>query len=232
MGWLPPAAPLPTGGWQRSRSRLSPLGIVIRRVHRFGVRISHGLIAWNFFASSLRFSVNSLTGNINLVGKVYFPREIFPFSAVLVSAVDFLVGGIVLVGLMAYYHKDVHITSTIAFLPVLILVEMIFAAAVSLILAMANLFYRDVKYLFDVVISLWMFASAVVYPTERLGSTLQTVLSLNPMTPIINGYRDVLIKGTMPDMVTLGIAAGLSLVLLAISWITFHRAEFQFAEYI
>ncbi len=77
-----------------------------------------GLLAWNFFASSLRFSVNSLTGNINLVAKVYFPREIFPFSAVLVSTVDFLVGGIVLVALMAYYHKDIHLTSTIAFLPV------------------------------------------------------------------------------------------------------------------
>ncbi len=97
---------------------------------------------------------------------------------------------------------------------------------------MANLFYRDVKYLSDVVINLWMFASAVVYPTDKLGSTLQTVLSLNPMTAIVNGYRDVLIKGTMPDMVTLGIAAGLSLVLLAIGWITFHRLEYQFAEYV
>ena len=62
-----------------------------------------GLLAWNFLASSLRFAVVSLTGNPNLVTKVYFPREIFPFSAVLVALVDFAVASLVLVALMAYY---------------------------------------------------------------------------------------------------------------------------------
>src|SRR5207247_1063267 len=108
-----------------------------------------GLLAWNFSASSFRFSVNSLTGNANLVSKVYFPREIFPFSAVLVSLVDFAVGSVVLVALMVYYH--IPVGWTLALLPVVILVHLLFTAAVSLLLAMANLFYRDVKYLFEIV---------------------------------------------------------------------------------
>jgi lipopolysaccharide transport system permease protein len=189
-----------------------------------------GLLAWNFFASSLRFSVSSLTANINLVAKVYFPREIFPFSAVFVSFVDFLVGAVILVALMIYYH--VTVTPAIAFLPLIVLVEITFAAGMALFLAMANLFYRDVKYLFEVVITLWMFASSVVIPVSSLGGKLQVVLSLNPMTPIIDAYRDVLLKGTLPDMVPFTLSAALSFAVLAIGWVTFHRSEYQFAEYI
>ena len=129
-----------------------------------------GLLAWNFSASSFRFAVNSLTSNTNLVTKVYFPREIFPISAVLVSVVDFAVGSLVLVGLMAYYQ--VAPSWTILALPAVLLVHLVFTMAVSLILAMANLFYRDVKYLFEIVITIWMFATSVVYPVTMIGGTL------------------------------------------------------------
>src|SRR5262245_36242049 len=95
-----------------------------------------GLLAWNFFASSLRFSVTSLTANTTLVTKVYFPREIFPFSAVIVSAVDFAVGSVLLVAMMVYYH--VVPTAVVLFLPVVIVVQIIFTTAVALLLAMAN----------------------------------------------------------------------------------------------
>src|SRR6187397_1168930 len=111
-----------------------------------------GLLAWNLTASALRFSVNSLTANINLVAKVYFPREIFPFSAVFVSVVDFAVGGLVLIALLIYYK--VAVTPAILFLPVILVIQMLFTAAVALLLAMGNLFYRDVKYLFEVVVTL------------------------------------------------------------------------------
>src|SRR5436190_894426 len=90
-----------------------------------------GLLVWNFFAASQRFSISSLTSNVSLVTKVYFPREIFPFSAVIVSAVDFLVGSVVLVGLMVYYH--IGVTSALFFLPVVIAVQIAFTAAVALV---------------------------------------------------------------------------------------------------
>jgi lipopolysaccharide transport system permease protein len=187
-----------------------------------------GLLAWNFSASSFRFAVNSLTSNTNLVTKVYFPREIFPISAVLVSVVDFAVGSLVLVGLMAYYQ--VAPSWTILALPAVLLVHLVFTMAVALILAMANLFYRDVKYLFEIVITIWMFATSVVYPVTMIGGTLSTVLRLNPMTPIIDAYRDVILIGRLPDPVSFGWAAACATVLLAGAWLAFHRAEFQFAE--
>jgi ABC-type polysaccharide/polyol phosphate export permease len=187
-----------------------------------------GLLAWNFFASSLRFSVVSLTSNTNLVTKVYFPREIFPFSCVAVALVDFAVGGLVLVALMIYYQLG--LSPTLWLLPSVLLVHVAFTTGVALVVAMANLFYRDVKYLFEVVLSIWMFASSVVYPVQMIGGTLGQVLALNPMTPILDGYRDVILLGRQPFTPAFGIAALVSLITLAVGWIVFHRAEFRFAE--
>ena len=187
-----------------------------------------GLLAWNFFASCLRFAVNSLTSNVTLVTKVYFPREIFPFSTVIVSFVDFAVGSVVLVGLMVYY--GVAITPAILLLPVVLLIHIAFTAAVALLLAMGNLFFRDVKYLFEVILTIWMFATSVVYPIHLVGGRLGAVLALNPMTPIIDGYRAVLLKGEMPFTPGFVTAAAFSLVIFGASWIAFHRLEYAFGE--
>jgi ABC-type polysaccharide/polyol phosphate export permease len=186
-----------------------------------------GFLAWNFFASSLRFSVNSLTSNTNLVTKIYFPREIFPFSAVLVSCVDFLVGGSVLVALLLYYH--ITLGAAALLLPVVIAVQITFTAAIGLVLSMANLFFRDVKYLFEVCITVWMFATSVVYPVDRVGGTLGALLMLNPMTPIIDAYRAVLIRGELPSA-GFTAAAAVSCICLTVAWVVFHRSEFEFAE--
>lgn len=186
-----------------------------------------GLLVWNFFASSLRFGVNSLTANVPLVTKVYFPREVLPFSAVLVTLVDFAVGAIVLVALMAYY--GVVPGPVVLLLPAVVVVQLLFTAGVTLLLSMANLFYRDVKYLLEVIVSIWMFATSVVYPVELAGGRLAALLALNPMTPIVEAYRAVLLYGRSPDPAFGGVAAIAAVVLLA-GWVVFHRAEFRFAE--
>jgi lipopolysaccharide transport system permease protein len=187
-----------------------------------------GLWAWNLLASSLRFSVISLTSNTSLVTKVYFPREIFPFSALAVCMVDFVVGASVLALLMAWYHVVPGVNAL--WLPVVLLVQVAITAAIGLLLAMANLFYRDVKYLFEVVLTVWMFATSVVYPVQLVGGRLGAALALNPMTPIIDGYRAVLLRNESPFTPAFLGAAALSLVLLGAAWVIFHRAEYTFAE--
>jgi lipopolysaccharide transport system permease protein len=186
-----------------------------------------GLVAWNFFASSLRFSVTSLTSNPSLVTKVYFPREIFPFSAVLVSIVDFAVSSLVLVALMLYYRVEVG--WPLLMLPVVVLAIIVFTAATALVISMANLFYRDVKYLFEIVIAVWMFATSVVYPIGRVGGKLGTVLALNPMTHMIDAFRAVLLDQRLPGM-AFHLTFAASILMLAGAWVMFHLAEFDFAE--
>jgi lipopolysaccharide transport system permease protein len=186
-----------------------------------------GLVAWNFFASSLRFSVTSLTSNPSLVTKVYFPREIFPFSAVLVSIVDFAVSALVLAALMLYYRIEVG--WPLLMLPAVFLAIVVFTAATALVISMANLFYRDVKYLFEIVIAVWMFATSVVYPIGRVGGKLGAALALNPMTHLIDAFRAVLLDQRLPGM-AFGLTFAASVAMLAGAWVMFHLAEFDFAE--
>jgi ABC-type polysaccharide/polyol phosphate export permease len=123
--------------------------LVFTRVAPVSTRVPYplfaycGLLAWNFTAATLRFAVNSLTANTNLVTKVYFPREIFPFAAVAVSLVDFAVAASVLVAMMVFY--GVSPGPALFLLPAIVLVQAAFTAALALLLSMGNLFYRDVK---------------------------------------------------------------------------------------
>jgi ABC-type polysaccharide/polyol phosphate export permease len=187
-----------------------------------------GLLMWNLSASAWRFSVTSMTANVNLVTKVYFPREVFPLSAVIVAAVDSLVGAIVLIGLMIYYQ--VAPTPALAFLPVVVAVQLLLTAGIALLLSMANLFYRDVKYLFEIVITIAMFTTAVLYPITSLGGAYGRLLRLNPMSWIIDAYRDVLVRGQWPPLEPFAAAAVASVLIFVLSWTWFHRSEFAFAE--
>jgi lipopolysaccharide transport system permease protein len=187
-----------------------------------------GFAVWNFFAGGVRFATNSLSGNMHLVTKVYFPREVLPASAVLVSAVDFLVSTSVLAALMIWYH--VVPGAALLLVPFLILLQIIFATAVSLVLSMANVFFRDVKYLVEALITLWMFATAVIYPVDRIGGHLGTVMMLNPMTPLVEGFRSAILYNRMPNALGMAYVTVISVLFLAVAWLIFHRSEFKFAE--
>ena len=107
---------------------------------------------------------------------------------------------------------------------------LVIAGMFALLLAMSNLFYRDVKYLFEIVVTMWMFASSTVYPVELVGGRLEALMRLNPMTGIIESYRAVVLYGTLPDPLWFGGTAAVAVGVFLLSWVTFHRAEFRFAE--
>ena len=187
-----------------------------------------GLLPWNMFATSLKTGINSLFSNKTLLTKVYFPREVFPFSTMLVCVVDFIVGLSVLAVLMLWYRIPLHATAL--FLPILIAVQLTFTAGLCMFLAPANLYYRDVKYILDVLITVGMFATPVLYPTRHVTGPLGVILQLNPLAPIIDGYRAILLRGEMPSAIPFATAAALSVILFAVGWLVFHRAEYTFAE--
>jgi lipopolysaccharide transport system permease protein len=187
-----------------------------------------GLLAWNYFSTSLRFAVSSLAANAVLVGKVYFPREILPATSVFVSAVDACVASIVLVAMLAYFRQPVG--WALLALPIVFAVQTVLTMAIGLMLAMANLFYRDVKYLFEVVITICMFATAVLYPVSGLTGWPGLLLSLNPMTQIIQAYRSILFENSPPLTVAFFATSLFSFCLLVCAWLWFHRSEFEFAE--
>jgi ABC-type polysaccharide/polyol phosphate export permease len=193
----------------------------------YSIFVYCGLLPWQFFSTSLKSSVDSLTRNRLLVTKIYMPREVFPISQVLSAFADFLVASVVLAALMLWH--GIAPAPTAWFLPVIILVQTSLTIGLALLLSMGNLFYRDVKYLFEVGLLLWMFATSVIYPIQVVGPWAW-ILTLNPMTPIIDAYRSVLLSGQMPDPVGFTYASFVAVGSLLIGMRWFHESEYQFAE--
>ncbi len=195
-----------------------------------------GLLPWTFFSASLTGAVNSLVANQTLVTKVYCPREAFPIACVASSAFDFAIASTLLAGIIGYFHFftdwSFSLHPTVLFVPVIVLVQVIFTIGLAFLLSMGNLFYRDVRFIFSVVIYLWMFVTSVVYPLESSRPLYNSIINLNPMTPIIVAYRECIIHGRSPLDGAFLYTAVVAAVLFLGGWTLFHRTEPKFAEYI
>ena len=118
-------------------------------------------LPWAFFIGALKFSVNSLVGNMNLVQKIYFPREVFPISYILAQLFDFLIASFTLTLVLIF--AKIGISIHLLWLPLIILFLVLFTAALGLLLSCANLFFRDVKYIVDVILTFGIFFTPVFY---------------------------------------------------------------------
>ena len=185
-----------------------------------------GLLPWTFFANAVANGGNSLVGSTNLITKVYFPRMFIPAAAVGAGLIDLAIAFALLVVLMIYYGVSLH--WTLALLPVLVVLTTLLALAVGMLMSALNVKYRDIRYALPFMIQVWMFASPVIYP---IPDNWRWILSLNPMTGIIEGFRAALF-GQEFDWLTLGLSAVVTLALLVYSAFTFTRMENSFADVI
>lgn len=194
-----------------------------------------GILPWTLFAMGLTQAVQSLASHRDMVTKVYFPQQILPMSAIASAFFDFCVASLVLVGLVMYYQMTTDwrmpLQPSLLLLPAIVGVQLLFMLGLGLWLALANLWWRDVKYLFGVGIQMWMFLTNVLYPLPNDGSLLMRMLNtINPMVPIIAAYRRVVIDGTLPQAVPFASAAIVAVMLTATAWTAYQRLEGRFAE--
>ncbi|MEI8348630.1 MAG: ABC transporter permease [Candidatus Omnitrophota bacterium] len=188
-----------------------------------------GLLPWTFFANALTGATTSLVSYSDIINKIYFPREIIPFSIIVSKLIDLFIGFVIFVLLALYYQ--VKLPVTIVALPFIVLLQVIFVAGFSLLFSMANLFYHDVSYIVTVSIPLMMFVTPVVYPIKVNSLQWYQALTIfNPMVPITDAYRDVLLFGRWPNMQALSIPICLCVVLFIAGLILFHKTEHLFAE--
>lgn len=188
-----------------------------------------GLVPWTFFSNSITASGNSLVGSANLITKVYFPRLIVPAAAMLAGLVDFVLAFVLLCVLMLYYQ--IIPTIQILFLPVLVLLTALFSLGVGTWFSALNVKYRDVRFALPFLIQLWLFVSSVILPSSAIPQKWRWLLTLNPMSGIIEGYRAALF-GLPFDWPALGIASGLTILTLLYAIYAFGRVERSFADII
>jgi lipopolysaccharide transport system permease protein len=186
-----------------------------------------GLLIWTFFANAVTNSGNSLVGSANLITKIYFPRMIIPGAAVGAGLVDFAIAFLILCGLMVYYHIGVR--WSILMLPVLLALTTLLALSVGMWMSALNVKYRDIRYALPFLIQLWMFVSAVIYPSSMVGGKLRVALMLNPVAGIIENFRACLF-GRAFDWTALAVSFVITLILLVYSAYSFRRMERTFAD--
>jgi len=188
-----------------------------------------GLLPWTFFSNAVTNSGNSLVGSANLITKVYFPRIVIPAAAVLAGLVDFFFAFLTRMALMFYYRVPPSIS--LLALPGLVLLTSTLALAVGMWMSALNVKYRDVRYALPFLIQLWMFASPIIYPSSMVPAKWRWLMSLNPLTGIVEGYRASLFNLPL-DWSALGVSSLLTLLALAYSLFTFKRMERKFADII
>ena len=149
------------------------------------------VLPWTLLATSINFGIPSLVGNMNLVTKIYFPREILPLGSIIAALIDFLIAGIVFVGMMIWYH--IPISWNILWLPVILMIELALILGVTLPASALNVFYRDIRFVIPLGLQLWMYASPVIYPISMVPEKFQGIYGLNPMVGILDSYRRVLL---------------------------------------
>lgn len=186
------------------------------------------MVPWTLLSSSLTDMSNSLVDNMTLVNKIYFPREILPIAAMLARLMDFGVAAVLIVVLMAFYRIPLNLTGFL-FLPIILLIQLIFMLGIGLATAAANVFIRDIRSLILLGLQLWFYASPIIYPVTAVPENLQPYYYLNPMTGIIEAYRDVLLRSQMPGNYLLP-AVIISVVTFVLGYWFFKRVEFQFAD--
>lgn len=200
--------------------------------------ILSGLLPWNFFSASIMGGAGSVVNNGHLIKKIYFPRAVLPTSLVLSNLVNFLIA------LPVYFVLalllGVKFTPYLVFLPVVLVVQLIFTIGVSLFLAALNVFYRDVQHIMEVIILAWFFLTPVIWDVGSLPQSKvilgvavpvqRLVYILNPMASIVASYRDVLYYGRSIGWDFFLRTVITALLTLVIGFFVFNHLKGRFAE--
>ena len=191
------------------------------------ITISVKVLPWTFFVSALKFSVQTLVGNSSLVTKIYFPRVVLPLSAILACLFDFAIAVGVLAILLTIFKLGLSVM--ILWLPLIIFFLVLFTTGLGVLLASANLFFRDIKYVVEVILMFGIFFTPVFYDAYMFGEWKNYIL-LNPVGSLLEAINAVVVLKQAPDVFWLSYAGVVSVSMFFLGMMVFHKQEPFFAE--
>lgn len=188
-----------------------------------------GLIPWMFFSTSVSVGGQSLVTNMGLLNKVYCPREAFPAASVLVAGFDSAVSAGVLGILFAVTGYAPRLTSF--WVPLLLAVQVAFTVGVTLLVSAVVVYLRDLRHALPIVLQLGLFATPVAYGTEVVPASVRAAYAaVNPLAPVIEGYRRAVLLGLSPDWGLLWPGALSAAAVLVVGYVLFKRLEVGLAD--
>ena len=187
------------------------------------------LVPWTFFSSSIAGGATCITGQKDMVNKIYFPREVLPISHVISQLINMLLTYLVVLAVLIISGKGINISIWIYF-PVVVLQEVLLAFGLTMLCAAVNVYFRDLQYILNIVILGWQFMSPVMYAADQVPEKWRNLFYLNPMTPIIEAYRDIFYYKQAPQMSDFVLGAVMGFLMLIIGWVSFDKMKKHFAE--
>lgn len=203
--------------------------ILKSNIDKFYLFLFVGLIPWIFFSSSLTGGAGSILASKDMVKKIYFPREILPIAYVTSAFVNMLFCFIVIFAVVLVSGVHISIKGLLC-LPIIMLVEYILALGGALLTSGLTVYFRDLEYILGIITMAWMYLTPIMYSVDIVPERLRPLFNLNPMTPIIVAYRDILYYGRVPELGTLLHGLILGIIILVVGFWSFGKLQRHFAE--
>lgn len=211
-------------------------GVLLKRVTSLGsdgppyiLFVYAGLVPWTFFANAVSFAGNSLIGSEQMIRKIYFPRVLIPLASITALYLDMLIS-LGFMGILMLYYRWIP-GSALLLVPLFMLGTFLAAAGIGMFLAALNVEFRDVKYVVPFFTQMAMFVTPVIYPLSRAPRQLRVLLAFNPMTGMVEGFRNAVLGGPIV-WVVIWPSILISVALFVIGAVFFHRMERNFADVI
>jgi ABC-2 type transport system permease protein len=196
----------------------------------FGLFLYCGLLPFLTFSESLNKGINSIRSNSGLVQKVVFPLEILPFTNAIASMVDKVFGFGALLVMLLLFGRTLH--STLLYMPVIVVLQVIFILGLTYIMAVLGTFLPDVAEVMRPVIRGMFFVTPILWPPDRLPDSLSWIQDYNPLAYLVNAYRDLILNGTLPGALSTLYFTLFSVALFIFGFALFVRLRPKFADHL
>jgi ABC-2 type transport system permease protein len=187
------------------------------------------LVPWIFFSTCISAGSTCVSSQQDMVKKIYFPREVLPIAFVTSQFVNMLLTFVVVFAVIIVSGVGINFVAVL-FLPIVMLVEYLLAIGITFFISAVTVFFKDMQYIMNIISMVWMYMTPVLYPESIVPEKYLGLYKLNPVTPIVIAYRDILYYKKIPDLSNLLSAIILGVVFLVIGTVSFSRMKRHFAE--
>ena len=197
-------------------------------IEKYYIYLFVALVPWIFFSTSLTSSSASIIGNKDLIKKIYFPRIIIPMAVVNGAFMNMLFTMIVV--FVALIFSGIGISWYIILLPIIMVLEYLLVLGLAFVISALNVYFRDLEHILGILTMAWMYATPILYDIDMVPQNLQPLFKLNPMTPIVLAFRNILYYKTMPDLSHMGLILIWSIGFIVLGYFIFNKLQKGFAE--
>ncbi len=200
------------------------------QIENFPIYLMCGRLIYEYNAESTKTAMNSVIGNSALIKKIYIPKYVFPLSSSLSALVNMAFSLIALIIVMVFTQVQLRWTMLLFWVPMLYV--FVFSTGLGLILATVNVFFRDMKHLYGVFLTLWMYLTPMFYPFEAVNESVQKIILLNPLYHYVKMLRGFILDGTLPSLQDNLICAGIGILMMLIGLFVFKKNQDKFILHI